>query len=88
MCVETIGYRLRNVISEKLNMSVSVIKNESTFIEDLEMDSLDTVELTIAVETEFGIKISDDNAAQMLTIQDVIDAIMQRLSEKNRGGVK
>jgi len=46
------------------------------------MDSLDTVELTVAVETEFDIKILDDEAAQMLKVQDVIDVIMQRLSEK------
>jgi acyl carrier protein len=49
------------------------IKNESSFVDDLGADSLDTVELVMALEDEFSVKIPDEDAEKIATVQDAID---------------
>ncbi|MGB0658316.1 MAG: acyl carrier protein [Gammaproteobacteria bacterium] len=67
--------RVIGIVAEQLSIGADEIKNESSFIDDLGADSLDTVELVMALEEEFDIEISDDEAENISTVQSAIDYI-------------
>ena len=67
--------RVKGIVAEQLSTGAEEIKNESSFIDDLGADSLDTVELVMALEEEFDIEISDDEAENISTVQSAIDYI-------------
>lgn len=67
--------RVIGIVAEQLSIDADEIKNESSFIDDLGADSLDTVELVMALEEEFDIEISDDEAENISTVQSAIDYI-------------
>ena len=67
--------RVKCIVAEQLSIGADEIKNESSFIDDLGADSLDTVELVMALEEEFDIEISDDEAENISTVQTAIDYI-------------
>ncbi len=70
-----IEQRVKKVIAEQLNINEADIKNESAFIEDLGADSLDTVELVMALEDAFKVEIPDDQQEKLRTVQQAIDFI-------------
>ena len=70
-----IEQRVKKVIAEQLNINEADIKNESAFIEDLGADSLDTVELVMALEDAFKVEIPDDQQEKLRTVQKAIDFI-------------
>lgn len=63
---------VRDVVVDQLSVSADVVKLESKIIEDLGADSLDVVELVMALEEKFGIEIPDSEAEKLLSIQDVV----------------
>ena len=65
--------RVRKIIADQLGVDEAEIKPETSFVEDLNADSLDLVELIMSLEEEFGVKISDEDAAKILTVQDAMD---------------
>jgi acyl carrier protein len=67
--------RVRKIVIEHLGVDEDKITATSSFIDDLGADSLDTVELVMAFEEEFGIEIPDDAAEKILTVQDAVDFI-------------
>lgn len=67
--------RVKKVIAEKLSIDDARITPEARFIDDLGADSLDMVELTMALEDEFGISISDEDAQRIMTVQDAVEFI-------------
>ena len=67
--------KVKNIVAVQLSIGVDEINNESSFIDDLGADSLDTVELVMSLEEEFDIEISDDEAENILTVQAAIDHI-------------
>jgi len=71
----SIEERVKGIVAEQLSISADEIKNESSFIDDLGADSLDTVELVMALEEEFDIEISDEEAENISTVQSAIDYI-------------
>jgi acyl carrier protein len=67
--------KVKKIIEEKLSVNADQITNEARFAEDLKADSLDTVELVMALEDEFGLDIPDEEADKIKTVQDAIDYI-------------
>ena len=69
--------RIKEIVAEQLGVEESQVTNEASFMDDLGADSLDTVELVMALEEEFDIEISDENAEKIQTVQDAIDYITE-----------
>ncbi|MEN9799727.1 MAG: hypothetical protein RL653_3424 [Pseudomonadota bacterium] len=67
--------KVKNIITDQLGVSEDEIKLESSFIEDLGADSLDIVELVMAMEEEFEVEIPDEEAANIKTVGDAINYI-------------
>ena len=67
--------KVRSIVAKQLGLGEDEVNNESSFIEDLGADSLDTVELVMSLEEEFDIEINDDEAENILTVQAAIDHI-------------
>lgn len=72
--------RIRSVIATVFGITEASITDSTHFINDLRADSLDCVELIIALETEFRIDIHDDDAEHIYTVKDIADYIYQQLS--------
>ncbi|HEV8663258.1 MAG TPA: acyl carrier protein [Candidatus Methylomirabilis sp.] len=70
--------KVKKIIVEQLGVEEAQVKPEAKFIEDLGADSLDTVELVMALEEEFGLEIPDEEAEKILTVQDAVRYIKDR----------
>jgi acyl carrier protein len=75
MADKPIDQRVKDIIVEQLGVKPDQVTPEAKFIEDLGADSLDTVELIMALEEEFGIEVPDEQAEKLLTVGDVIKHI-------------
>jgi acyl carrier protein len=73
--MENIEQRVKKIVAEQLGVNEADIKNESSFIDDLGADSLDTVELVMALEDEFETEIPDEEAEKITTVQQAIDYV-------------
>ncbi|MFO7985750.1 MAG: acyl carrier protein [Desulfatiglandaceae bacterium] len=67
--------KIRKIISEQLDVSEEEVVPEASFVDDLGADSLDQVELIMAMEEEFDVSIPDEDAEKIATVQDAIDYI-------------
>ena len=72
---EAVADRVRAIIAEQLGVKLEEVTDSASFIEDLGADSLDTVELVMALEEEFGIEIPDEDAEKMGSVGDAIKYI-------------
>ncbi len=75
---EDIKQKIAKVIVEKLGVTEDQVKPEASFIDDLGADSLDTVELVMALEDEFDIEIPDEEAEKLKKVKDVIDYVTSK----------
>ena len=79
--METIEQRVKKIVAEQLGVNEADIKLESTFVDDLGADSLDTVELVMALEEEFECEIPDEEAEKITSVQQAIDYINSHLKQ-------
>jgi acyl carrier protein len=70
--------RVKNIIVEQLGVDAEEVTADASFVEDLGADSLDTVELIMAFEEEFGVEISDDDAEKIRKVKDAVEYIDKR----------
>jgi len=77
---ENIAEKVTEIIVEQLGVSADQVKPESNLIEDLGADSLDAVELVMAVEEEFGIEVPDEEAEKLRKVGDIISHVEGALS--------
>ncbi|MBR9911561.1 MAG: acyl carrier protein [Gammaproteobacteria bacterium] len=77
--MSSIEERVKKIVAEQLGVKEEEVKNEASFVEDLGADSLDTVELVMALEEEFETEIPDDEAEKITTVQLAIDYVNSNL---------
>jgi len=70
--------RVKSIIVEQLGVDADEVNPDASFVEDLGADSLDTVELIMAFEEEFGVEISDDEAEKIKKVKDAVEYIDKR----------
>ncbi len=71
--------RVKKIIAEQLGLDEEDVTKDASFVNDLGADSLDTVELVMAFEEEFGIEIPDEDAEKILTVQNAVEYIKEKL---------
>lgn len=80
MSSEEVFEKVKNIIVEQLGATESSVTMEASFIDDLGADSLDIVELIMALEEEFDTEIPDSDAEKVVTVGDVVDYIKEHLA--------
>jgi acyl carrier protein len=76
--MEAVTKKVTSIIVEQLSVEESALVPEANLLDDLGADSLDVVELVMAIEEEFGIEIPDDDVENIRTIKDVVDYVVAR----------
>ncbi|HMB74096.1 MAG TPA: acyl carrier protein [Gammaproteobacteria bacterium] len=76
--MSSIEDQVRGIIAEQLGAKADEIKDDASFVDDLGADSLDTVELVMALEEEFETEIPDEDAEKITTVQEAIDYVKAR----------
>jgi acyl carrier protein len=79
--MSSVEEQVRGIIAEQLGLKPDEIRNDASFVDDLGADSLDTVELVMALEEEFETEIPDEEAEKITTVQQAIDYILARQSD-------
>ena len=74
--MSTIEERVKKIVAEQLGVKLEDVTNEASFVDDLGADSLDTVELVMALEEEFETEIPDEEAEKISTVQAAIDYVV------------
>ena len=74
--------KIKAIVADKLSISEDQVTEEASFIDDLGADSLDTVELVMALEDEFDLDIPDEDAEKMTTVGKAIDYVLEFLQKK------
>ncbi len=74
--MSTIEERVKKIVASQLGVKAEAVTNEASFVDDLGADSLDTVELVMALEEEFELEIPDEEAEKISTVQNAIDYIL------------
>ena len=74
--MSTVDERVKRLICEQLGVKEEEVKEEASFVDDLGADSLDTVELVMALEEEFETEIPDEEAENIATVKEAIDYIL------------
>ncbi|MBI5194046.1 MAG: acyl carrier protein [Nitrospirae bacterium] len=77
--MQSVEEKVKKIVAEQLGVDDEEVTPEASFVEDLGADSLDTVELVMAFEEEFGIEIPDDDAEKIITVQNSVDYIKERM---------
>ncbi|MFC2159037.1 acyl carrier protein [Acidobacteriota bacterium] len=78
---EELFAKVKEIVADKLSISEDQVTEEASFIDDLGADSLDTVELVMALEDEFDLDIPDEEAEKMTTVGKAMDYVLQNVKK-------
>ncbi|MHB1529740.1 MAG: acyl carrier protein [Acidiferrobacteraceae bacterium] len=78
--MSSVEERVKKIVAEQLGVNEGEVQSDSSFVDDLGADSLDTVELVMALEEEFDCEISDEEAEKITTVKQAVDYISSRAS--------
>ncbi len=78
--MSSVEERVKKIVAEQLGVNEGEVQSDSSFVDDLGADSLDTVELVMALEEEFDCQISDEEAEKITTVKQAVDYISSRTS--------
>ena len=76
---QNITTRVKEIVAEQLGLEADSITEEASFVDDLGANSLDTVELVMALEEEFGVEISDADAEKITSVKDAVKYLSERV---------
>ena len=79
--MDNLEARVKKIVAEQLGVEEANVKNESSFVDDLGADSLDNVELVMALEEEFECEIPDEEAEKITTVQQAIDFVKAHVKQ-------
>jgi acyl carrier protein len=79
--MDNLEARVKKIVAEQLGVEEANVKNESSFVDDLGADSLDNVELVMALEEEFECEIPDEDAEKITTVQQAIDFVKAHVKQ-------
>jgi acyl carrier protein len=87
---EEIIVTLNKIFEELFEIDPALLKPEALFVEDLGMDSLDAVDLIVAIEKEFGVRVNEEDARAIRTLGDIYNAVEKRFgtSEPDKASIK
>ena len=80
--MSSVAERVKKIIVDQLGVNAEQVTEEASFIDDLGADSLDTVELVMALEEEFGMEIPDEEAENIATVGQAVDVVIKKLEAK------
>ena len=84
MKTNEIETRVKKIVVEQLGVKEDEVTSEASFVDDLGADSLDTVELVMALEEEFEVEIPDEDAEKIVTIKDAINYVVNRMEKETK----
>jgi len=76
-----VGQKVKSIIAEQLGVKIEEVTDAASFVDDLGADSLDTVELVMALEEEFGIEIPDEDAEKMTNVGEAVRYVEEKASK-------
>lgn len=82
--VNEIEARVKKIVVEQLGVKEDEVTSDASFVDDLGADSLDTVELVMALEEEFETEIPDEDAEKIVTIKDAVNYIVNRMDSESK----
>ena len=82
MATESIDERVKKIIVDQLGVEEELVTPEASFVDDLGADSLDTVELVMALEEEFGVEIPDEDAEKITRVKEAVEYVGQHKKKK------
>ena len=86
MKTNEIETRVKKIVVEQLGVKEEEVTTDASFVDDLGADSLDTVELVMALEEEFETEIPDEDAEKIITINDAVNYIVNRVEKESKAG--
>ena len=78
------GQKVKSIIAEQLGVKIEEVTDTASFVDDLGADSLDTVELVMALEEEFGIEIPDEDAEKMTNVGEALRYVEEKASKSSK----
>ncbi len=79
-----VAQKVKSIIAEQLGVKIEEVNDQASFVDDLGADSLDTVELVMALEEEFGIEIPDEDAEKMKSVGEAVRYIEEKASKSTK----
>lgn len=79
-----VGQKVKSIIAEQLGVKIEEVTEAASFVDDLGADSLDTVELVMALEEEFGIEIPDEDAEKMTSVGQAVKYVEEKASKSSK----